>query len=94
MAEFTEYDRKRLDDIHSVVTNGLKDNVRRLSANMENINQTIDYIKSEQYKADTCPILKQRRKRRVSWDWVLTMIVGTTAIISSVVTLIYMIAGE
>ena len=91
MAEFTDYDRERLDEMHAIITNGMRENVRRLADNFETVNNSLEYMKSEAYKYDTCPILKQRRNARISWDRLLVIGVGLTSILSSGAAFAYLI---
>jgi len=97
MAEFTDYDRSRLDEIHSIVTNGLRDTVKDLKTQYSELNvvvkKTIEYIGSDAWHDEHCPILKERRKRRKSWDWYLVLGVAASSIIMNVVTVIAFVFG-
>ena len=86
MPEFTNHDRERLDEIHSIVTNGLRDNVKKLIEQYEHINKALQYINTDEWHDKSCPVIRARRSRRISWDRLLTIGVGVTAILSSVVT--------
>jgi len=97
MAEFTDRDRERLHDMWAIVTNGLRDTVKRLAEQYEVMNetlqQTIQYVGSEAWHDDHCPILKNRRKRRKSWDWYLVVGVAVTSIIMNVATVTILVVG-
>lgn len=93
MPEFTDHDRRRLDEIHSIVTNGLKSNVSKLTEQYERVVTLLDYMQTDEWHRESCPIIRERRGRRKSWDWLLAIGVSATAILSSLITTLFLIFG-
>ncbi|WP_321991539.1 hypothetical protein [Marispirochaeta aestuarii] len=67
---------EKVSDIHRIVSNGLREKVTTISEQIENLTDP-------KKRAETCPVIVSRKKRRKSWEWWLVMSVGFTSILSN-----------
>jgi len=68
--------KKKVDDMHAIVTNGLREKVSKIAEQLETLNDP-------KRRAETCPVIVSRKKQRKSWEWWLVMFVGFSSILSN-----------
>ena len=75
MAEttFTDYHehtildtQRKVIEMHGILTNGLQEKVAR-------IDKQVSILVDPEKRAETCPVVRYRRKRRKSWEWYMVV---------------------
>lgn len=78
--------KKLVGEIHAVVTNGLRDNVKQLRDDAKETREKIEILADPKLRAKSCPLIRARGERRKSWDWMLTILVAVSSILLNIGT--------